>query len=433
MKQSIIVLLACIMAFLTGCGQKDSISDMNSTAPPTSFSSSESDGNGTGAADLILVTSPYGAFDEASGKEGFYKLYPNPEGGSNILYADYATHSAVVLCSRPDCLHRNAECPSWFPFGTGSIFLNAAQDTLFCIGNADAEAQRAETIWSMDLNGANRRVLYQCAAHERITDAIASDASSLYFSVSSVDPSTAAAKKDLLQVDLQTGESRQLHTLGPSDWLFGVCGERLVLLYSQNMQYRYTLFSPSDGTETEVFSFESDPDKPESSLKTAQNGGSFYVFSPNRDATAQLSKIDILTGDSTLLCESFPWYGAGTAFVQGVYDHRLIIDLSDIRENDPAKVRHYRYYIDCETGSYTESALTYSQGALTSFVTIAAESEDFFVVSKGVRSIPTILTSNDGSTYETTFDIPEYAFISKADYWSNTPNYQELDFGNLIS
>ena len=144
-------------------------------------------------------------------------------------------------------------------------------------------------------------------------------------------------------------------------------------------------------------------------------------------------KIDILSGESALLCDSSPWYGAGTAFVQGFYDHRLIIDQSDTRENDPAKVRHYRYYIDCETGSYTESSLTYSQGALTSFVTIAAESSDFFVVSKGVQATPIILTSNDGSTYEATFGVPEYAFISKADYWSNTPNYQDLDYGNLIS
>lgn len=431
MKPFIIALLVCMMFFFTGCGQKDSISDINSTAPPAPFSSSGVIDTETGG--LILVTSPYGAFDETSGKDGFYKLYPNPKGGCNILYADYATHSAIVLCNRPDCLHQDAECPSWFPFGTGSIFLNAAQNTLFCIGNADAEAQRAETIWRMDLNGANRRILYQCAAHERITDAIASDSSFLYFSVSSVNSATAAAEKRLLQVDLQTGESQQIHTLGPSDWLTGVCGERLILLYSQNMQYRYTLFSPSDGTETEVFSFESDPDKPESSLKVSQNGGFLYVFSPNQDATSQLLKIDILSGESAILCDSFPWYGAGTAFVQGFYDHRLIIDQSDTRENDPAKARHYRYYIDCETGSYTESSLTYSQGALTSFVTIAAESPDFFVVSKGVQSTPIILTSNDGSTYEATFGVPEYAFISKADYWSNTPNYQDLDYGNLIS
>lgn len=433
MKPFIIALLVCIMAFFTGCGQKDSISEMNSVAPPAPFSSSESGMNDAETGGLTLVTSRYGAFDEASGKEGFYKLYPNPEGGSNILYADYATHSAVVLCSRPDCLHRDAECPSWFPFGTGSIFLNAAQDTLFCIGTADAEAQRAETIWRMDLNGANRSVFYQCAAHEGIADAIASDASFLYFAVSSVDPSTATAKKNLLQVDLQTGESRQLHTLSPSDWLFGVCGEQLVLLYSQNTQYRYTLFSPSDGTETEVFSYESDPDKPESSLIVSPNGGFLYVFSPNQDATAQLTKIDMLSGESTLLCESFPWYGAGTAFVQDFYDHRLIIDQADTRENDPARIRHYRCYIDCETGSYTESSLTYSLNALTPFVTIAAESEDFFVVSKGVRAIPIILAGNDGSTYKAMFDVPEYAFISKADYWNNTPNYQELDFGNLIS
>ena len=100
---------------------------------------------------------------------------------------------------------------------------------------------------------------------------------------------------------------------------------------------------------------------------------------------------------------------------------------------DSSGVRHYRYFIDCETGSYTESTLTYSQGAITPFVTIVAESPDFFVVSKGVRATPIILTATDGSPYEALFEVPEYAFISKADYWNNTPNYQDLDFGSLIS
>ena len=432
MKRVMIVFLVCTIVLFTGCGQEDSVSDSNSTTPPGSSAPSASDESDTEPVSLKLVTSPYGAYNGASGKDGFYRLYPNPAGGCNMLYADYATRSAIVLCNRLECQHRNEECPSWFPFGTGSLFLNAAQDTLFCIGRADDAAQRADTIWSMNLNGSNRKIFYQCAPHEEIMDAIASDASYLYFSVNSIDHTTAAAEKKLLQVDLQTGESKPIHTLGPSDWLFGVCDDQLLLLYGRGTQYRYTLFSPSDGTETEVFYFENDSEKPESSLQVAQNDGFFYVFSPNEDATAQLSKIDMVSGESEVLCDDFPWYGASHSFIQSFYDNRMLIEVYDTRAGDPAKVRHYLYNIDCETGSYNETTLTFSQHINSSFVSVVAESPDCFVVLKGTKPVPMYLYA-DGSTYEAIVEVSDYAFISKEDYWNNIPNYQDLDYTSLLS
>ena len=439
MKPFISCLLICVMVLFTGCGQEDSVSDSNVTTPPTS-SSSESDVSETEPVGLKLVTSPYGAFNETFGKDGFYSLQTNPNGGSSILYADYATRSAIMLCNRLECQHQDETCPAWFPFSGGRIFLNSAQDTLFCIGEADAGEQRTETIWRMDLNGSNRRILYQCPPRERIMDAIASDASSLYFSVYTVDYATAAYEKNLMQVDLQTGESKPIHALNDSDWLFGACGDKLLLLYGKDTQYRYTLFSPSDGTETEVFSFERAMEKPETSLQVAPHDGYFYVFSPNEgsvftpdgDATAQLSKIDMVSGESEVLCDDFPWFGAEHSFIQSFYDNHMIIDLHDTRENDPAKVRHYRYYIDCETGSYKESTLTYTQYALTPFVTIVAETPDCFIVSKGLYSTSIPFTDTDGSTYERIYDVPDYAFIAKEDFWNNIPNYQEIDYKSLL-
>ena len=428
MKRFMIALIVCTMVLFTGCGPNDTISDSNNTVP---------DNEPVG---LKLVTSPYGAFNETFGKEGFYKLHVNPTEGCNILYTDYATHSAIVLCNRLECQHRNEECPSWFPFKGGRIFLNAAQDTLFCIGEADAGEQRTETIWRMDLNGSNRRILYQCPPRERIMDAIASDASSLYFSVCTLDYATATYEKNLMQVDMQTGESKPIHPLNDSDWLFGTCGDKLLLLYGKDTQYQYTLFSPSDGTETEVFSFGRDMEKPETSLQVAPHDGYFYVFSsnegsvftPDGDATAQLSKIDMVSGESEILCDDFPWFGAEHSFIQSFYDNHMIVELHDTRENDPAKVRHYRYYIDCETSSYTESTLTDTQSLLTSDVMIAAETPDCFIVSKGMRSTPIVLTDTDGSTYERMYTVPDYAFISKEDFWNNRPNYQEMDYKSLL-
>lgn len=425
-----VALFLCSIALFSACGQADSLSQASSTETPAPVSQVDPGNVSTEGSDLTMVTNLYGAFDEAGGKDGFYKLYPNPEGGSNLIYADYGTGAVIFLCNRPECLHKDDSCPAWFPFGIGSIFMNAAQDTLFCVGSTESGA---ETIWAMEPNGANRRLFYQCAPRERMIDAIASDSTALYFALSTVDASTGAAEKKLLRIDLQSGQSEEICAYGSSDWLFGVCGDQLLLLYSEDNFYQYNLLSPADGTQTECYRFESDPDQPESGKKVYPDGGFLYIFSPNGDDTAQLMKLDIRSGASTLICDGFPWYGAGTAFVQGVYDDRLIVDLSDTRGNDPTKVRHYRYFIDCETGAYTESSLTYSQGALTSFVTIAAQTQDYFVVSKGVHSTPVLLTGNDGTMYESTLEVPEYALISKADYWASNPDYQELAMETLFS
>ena len=386
--------------------------------------------NEAAAGSLTLVTGQYGANNEAAGKDGFYKLCPIPGGGANLLYVDYASRSMIVLCSRPDCLHRDESCPAWFSVRAGGIFMDAAQDTLFCIEVADPDAHRPDTIWQMEPDGANRRLFYQCAAHESIADAIASDAGALYFTVSSANIATASAEKVLLRADLQTGETRALQALGSSEWLSGVCGDRLILLsFQEDGTARYMAYAPSDGTQTELYRYQYDFDRPDSK-RVCCNDGFFYIFSPTGDDTAQLLKLNITSGDTAVLCEGFPWYGAEFAFIQGFYDDHLIIDISDVRANDPAKVHHYRYFIDCNTGVYTECSLTYAEGFY--FVTIAAETPDAFVVSKGIQSIPILITGTGGDVYESSLELTEYALLSKPDYWNSVPNYEDLNISDLI-
>lgn len=441
-KRAVFAFLLYAALLLTGCRQaagSDPGPASDGTEPPASQSPSvpasspaqpDTTAFGSGAAGLTLVTGSYGAFGEAAGKDGLYSLSPIPSGGANLLYADYASCSMVVLCGLPDCLHRDESCPAWFSVRAGGIFLNAAQDTLFCIEVADPDAQRPDTIWQMEPNGANRRLFYQCAARESIVGAIASDPDALYFTVSSVSAATAAQEKRLLRTGLQTGETRELHALGPSDWLLGVCGDRLILLYSQeDGTSRYTAYAPADGTETEFYRYQHDFDRPDSE-QVFYNGGFLYIFSPNGDDTAQLLKLDITSGGTAVLCEDFPWYGAGSAFVQGFYDDRMIIDMSDVRANDPAKVRHYRFFINCNTGAYTECTLTYAQGFY--FVSIAAETAEHFVVTKGLQSFPILITGTGGDVYEASLELPEYAFLSKSDYWNSVPNYEDLRMDNLI-
>lgn len=420
MKRYVIPLFLCMMILLAGCGEQNSISQAGSTPPPEPAFSAETEPGSAGSAGLVLVATSYGAFGPASGRDGFYELQPNANGSSNLLYTDFSSLSTVYVCARPECLHDGESCSSWFPFGTGMLFLNAEQTTLFCCGSAENEP---ETVWAMDPSGANRRIFYQCAAREHLTtDAAASDASSLFLTVSSLDLQTMSSTKRVLRFDLQTGQYTEVHTLGGSDWVCGTFENDLILLYLKDNVFRYTLFSPLTGEEQEIFSGTSPGYAPASF-----HDGFLYVITKNEDWTAQISKLDISDQSVTVLCDDLPWYGSETGHVVGFYDGHMIVSVTDTREQDPAKIKFYQYGVDCETGEITELTLT-TAGALPQFLPIIAECGEGFIVSTGTRSVPIFLKGTDGTLYESTFDIAEYAYLSKEDYWANVPNYRPVTF-----
>lgn len=444
MKQLILEIIAsvCALCMLAGCaapaaapgadangndpaaasgvsanGSSSAAGAVSGTAGPDPFVETEA---GTAeTAGLVLVTSIYGAFGPAAGRDGFYELQLNANGGSNLLYTDFSSLSTVYLCGRPECLHEDESCSSWFPFGTGALFLNAEQTTLFCSGSAE---NGPETVWAMDPSGANRQIFYQCAAGEHLTDAVASDASSLFLTVSFVDLKTASFTKRVLRFDLQTGQYTEVHTLGGSDWVCGTFEDDLILLYGKDDAYRYTVFSPLTKEEREIFSGTSPGHAP-----AYAHDGFLYVITPGEDWTAQISKLDLSDQSVTVLCGSLPWYGSETAHVVGFYDGHMTVSVTDTRENDPDKVKFYQYGVDCETGEITELTLMCAQ-ALPEFIPILAECGDGFIVSTGTQYVPIFLTGTDGTLYESSFDKAEYAYLSKENYWDNVPNYRPVTF-----
>src|SRR5699024_11401941 len=50
----------------------------------------------------------------------FFQLRSDEAGGLNLLYLDYASQSAIVLCEKPNCLHNDETCTSFFPLKYGS-------------------------------------------------------------------------------------------------------------------------------------------------------------------------------------------------------------------------------------------------------------------------------------------------------------------------
>ena len=50
----------------------------------------------------------------------FVELRNDDSNGSNLLYLDYATRQAIVVCEKPDCLHNDETCTAFFPYRYGA-------------------------------------------------------------------------------------------------------------------------------------------------------------------------------------------------------------------------------------------------------------------------------------------------------------------------
>ena len=375
------------------------------------------------AAEEISLTpvTPFGVSgSKASAKEGFYRFSTNPQAGGNIIYTDYSTKTTVYLCNRPECRHNDETCPSWFDLLGGDLFLDAKGEHLFCAGWVNSEQEQTQVIWKMDANGENREKLYTCAPNESLVDMVISDGTSLYFVTGVAGKEIGKINKTLKQIDIQTGKTEDLMSYQDMEWLVGAFENELLILSSDGKSYRYDAYSPETKTARTLFVYDIN-------AISQPSGDSIYLLEPITDGTAEVLQYNMKTGEKVSLCQEVPYFGSDTTRIENIVDGRIVIHASDTRENDPEKIKHYHYAVDCKTGEMTDLPLTYTMGEMTDFVPIVAGADEFFVVISGTETVKSIMTGTDGTPYEAEGTIFIYSLISKSDYWNGQPNYIEID------
>ena len=107
-----LILVFSIM--LCGCTQQP-----NTTSKP----SSQNDTASSPKQNLhMLHSSNEKAGKKAKTSDGIYfvELRNDDSRGINLLYLDYATRQAIVVCEKPDCLHNDETCTAFFPYRYGT-------------------------------------------------------------------------------------------------------------------------------------------------------------------------------------------------------------------------------------------------------------------------------------------------------------------------
>lgn len=376
-----------------------------------------------------MVSSVYMIPLYVSSNDGFYESLSINDNGQNIVYTDYETQTRVYLCNRVECGHNDERCTSWFEgYMSLNLVMNPQKTKLFAFRHGIYDEDIPPQIYVMDLNGANRKTLVQFKANESFIDACAADEENLYFAASVTPLDGSTSKKELRQVNMETGEMKTLTSYGASDWLMGAFEDQLIIvsLNPSTMEYVHTAFSLTTQEQREFYRY-----------TVADTSGlgrgniariykdKLYIVEPTAGTKASIHVMDIKTGKQQTLTTELPYYTLDGTFVEDFVDDHMIISVSDNR-NAPEILKQYRYILDLSSGQLSEFTLhqpQYTETALDEFVPVYGQNATHYFVQQGTELKICIFTDNAGMPYNAEVPEPVYALIAKEDYWSSTANF----------
>ncbi len=417
-----------LMILLTSCSGTPK--DTPGT-PPEQFSPSSSNrtenalGKPEDFKDIVLVTSVYGASGQTVAAAGFYEVVPSSQKGSNLIYTDYASRTRTFLCNRLECLHKDENCTSWIASNACFLFMNSGKNRLFLLTLATFDSPYT-CLWEVELNGEERKMIYQFEANFNVVNAIAADENTLYITAQKVDPSTFQLKKAVYQIDPGTSTATELLSLGDHDWIYGAYEDNLIILSynSTSKQFVYFRFCVGTGTKEEIYCY-SDTDEAATPV-TATDGSNLYIIQPTGNVNAKILCVDMKTMNEKTLCPEIPFFSTETTTVSGIFDDVMILSLSDTRQQNAQLIHHYQYGINLQNGEIKECTLLTENGGQSEFISICGVYGENYCVLSGYTKREVTLFDDNGTAYSSQALIPNYTFIRKDDYWNNQRNLISL-------
>ncbi|MEG0485705.1 MAG: hypothetical protein RR576_09695 [Oscillospiraceae bacterium] len=420
-KKTMALLLIGLLAF---CSCAKSPNAENSSATPSASPERAVKENG---GELVLSTDPYGGLYKLGyGIEtGYYDQFNVTGKAVNLLYTDYQTKQRVYLCNRPDCKHNDETCTSWLPtYGDTKLFASKSEDQLFFVSSGYADTPNATgsqlgRIYSMDLTGSNRKVLYQLNGKESFSDAIVMDDNALYVTVSSIDAESTSVKKELRMVNISDGTATLIYQFeSANDRVFGAFEQTIVIQRYTDAELFYECLDLNTDTKTQNYRRSIDDIRLE--MVYGQTVYSIRRNNEQPDAPSPIYAVDLLSGEEKIVSE-IQIYNTDATFIVDVYDGRMEISATDNRDVD--NIKFHMYNLNFNTYELNENTLTFPFFQDIRNVTILAQTKDFFLVEMGITQGNVTLYDNAGTPYQVDTAIPTHALITKTDFWKGVPNY----------
>ncbi len=316
--------------------------------------------------------------------------------GRRIMYMDFATKQEVYLCNEPGCKHNDKNCSAVLTedtmgmIGSGLLFLWGEKlylisrdedkenmmsvDELFAEGEGvSIERQKATTIYSMGLDGTNRKKEYTFAQDVMVDDIVLCDDNNLYFTAKQISCSSkkgksyyAASKRELVRFQPEKATVETVCSLEFADqvkWNVIGCHEGNVILqgtkynkklsmeeemaleqkeyweYANDSTEIVAALDLSDGSIKKIYSIKNDAD---STHYLIMSGETLYV-SVKEDR--KIYKVDLGTGKVETLAK------VDQGMIDGVLSDKLCCRSWDMEQD-----KTY-YFVDIHTGEVSHSTL----------------------------------------------------------------------------
>ena len=431
MKRQIFYLLAVLL--LSGCASNSISAGVPQIADTASVAKSNLSTD-------VSAIGFYGQADGTLGKgcgtdAGYYYCQERGENHAELRYLDYASKTAMPLCSRPECTHADDTCTAWLGWRGGYPQLTANDTNLILAyaGATQTDAKQAQDaalahLEILDLNGARKRLLVNFKADEDLQPGIACDATAAYVLKSNVVDG--ALHTVLCAVSLADGTVREVYTLPHgASFIVGAAG-RNVIVKSFSAPVGDALYTAGD-TQT-FFCIDADTgacvgqkallfDHSAAMPQALAEGTMLYVFSP---AENTVTATDLITGEEKYKVENLISQMVQFGQIMRIFDDKLI--LSEIFTEN-ANQASTQFWVNLATGEQGTLTLTGSAGepsAHSNFAIVPACSvNDSFLTVYQCAEDKVKLYDEAARLMEATVTVPHYAFIAKADYFANTANF----------
>lgn len=428
-KQVWAAALAALAAALVGCAASGSAEQPSATpSPPPALHDQ----------DIRLISAHQGLFATgyASTGNGCYEIQTNTDFSVNILYTDYQSRQRVYLSADPNSKHNDESDTSWIKNGYGACvpltdgeFLYVLQFGLqFNPTEQPVPAQdRLPKIYKMELNGANRQVLFtlpQGTAFD-LGSGLLAGKDGLYFLILETDGET--TQEWLVRADKSTGELQKLQEL-PLPGVYSLAGG-----YDDHLLF-YAILHPGagpDASEEELVNkqrptilrysltdrqLETIMDWPPLEKRGTVVGEEVLYWD---SATLSVHAFHVPTGQTRTVRQGLPLDGFEfNNFFGDCYDGHVFFRMTDTKTREV-----HRYGLNLETGAVQELPLNEKGETVGVF---GASEDGQLLVSLGDKVVPIPDYAPNGVPIIIESLVADLVLVKAEDYWAGQPVYLHL-------
>lgn len=367
---------------------------------------------------------------------GYYEIIVRADGSGNIYYTDFDSLRKIVLCSRPECRHDDETCSGYLPCAANIPEIMAVSDFLILAysGNpyfAELGDDALARIEIRGLNGENARTICKFDANVQLDFNFACSESKLFVFETTIGPGNSAPAKEVLQIDLSTGETKVLARFdcrsGENCYFVGAAEGKLFFKKSRVAEALLGgqsdgMLSTADITKALLFElFTIDPGSGETTAirswrsgETLQKivGNSCFFINPG-----SVDRFDLNTHALKRVVSGQEFLSPDSAEQVYFADPYLVYSIH-YPAGDPSDAVIKRFICNVETLELHESALTTSFRGIPDPVPILALTPQYLLVGCSIEEVPASEKAAYISSTKRTYAMLDWeAFVQdRADY-----------------